>query len=181
MVVEAYTLPASYEYFSIPKKQPAAFLTARVADWESLNLLPGQANLFLNNSYVGKTDINLSTVEDTLSFSLGEDEGINIERRKIETFEEKNFFGNKVTETIGWEITIRNTKSSEISATILDQVPVSSNEDIEIELKERSGAAFNKSTGQLKWDMTLDPASSKTLRFVYEITYPSGKELIRNQ
>ena len=29
--------------------------------------------------------------------------------------------------------------------------------------------------------MTLDPASSKTLRFVYEITYPSGKELIRNQ
>ena len=181
VAVEAYTLPAMYEYIAIPKKQPTAFLTAKVNDWESLNLLPGETNLFLDDSYVGKSELNLNTVEDTLSFSLGKDEGINIERKQIESFREKNFFGNKVSETKGWDITVRNAKSTAVTITIIDQVPVSTNEDIEIDIKERSGAAYDKSTGKLKWQITLEPAEAKTLRFIYETTYPSGKRLIENQ
>lgn len=178
--VQSYKRPASYQYLAIPKKQPKAFLAANINDWESLNLLRGEASLFLDQSFVGKTTIDPSTVQDTLTFSLGEDEGIVIERKQIESFKEKNFFGNKVTETKGWDITIRNTKSTAITINVLDQIPLSSNEDIEIDLKEHTGATFNESTGQLKWTIQLGSAESRTLRFIYETTYPSDKKLIEN-
>lgn len=177
VAVESYALPASYKYFSIPKKETSAFLTANISDWESLNLLPGPINLFLDNSYVGKTLLNRDTVKDTLSFSLGKDEGIVIDREQIESFREKNFFGNKVTETEGWEIAVRNTKPTAVTINIQDQIPVSSNEDIDVDLQERSDADFNESTGILTWNIELEPSESQTLRFVYEVTYPSDKQL----
>lgn len=177
IAVESSTLPAEYEYLTIPKKQTAAYLTAKVTNWESLNLLPGEANLFLSQSYVGDTRLNANTSQDTLSFSLGRDEGIIVERSPIESFEEKNFFGNRLTETKGWEITIRNTKYRSVSINITDQVPVSTNEDIDVELTESTGAEFNESTGKLNWHLTLSPSEARTLRFVYEITYPSGKQI----
>ncbi|MBN2732248.1 MAG: mucoidy inhibitor MuiA family protein [Balneolaceae bacterium] len=181
VAVESYSLPASYKYFSIPKKEASAFLTANVSDWKSLNLLPGPINLFLDNSYVGKTSLNRNTVKDTLAFSLGKDKGLVIEREQIESFREKNFFGNKVTETKGWEITVRNTKPATVTIDIQDQVPVSSNEDIDVDLQERSAADYNKSTGILTWSIELGPSESRTLRFVYEITYPSGKQVQNTQ
>jgi bifunctional DNase/RNase len=118
-------------------------------------------------------------VQDTLSFTLGKDKGVVVERIQIESFQEKNFFGNKVTETKGWDITVRNTKSTAINLNVLDQVPLSSNEDIEIDLKERSGASFDESTGKLKWNIELEPGQAKTLRFVYEITYPDDQQITR--
>jgi uncharacterized protein (TIGR02231 family) len=179
VAVESYRLPAKYYYQTIPKKHEKAFLTAQVGDWESLNLLRGQASLFLGQSFVGKTVIQPSTVQDTLSFTLGKDKGVVVERIQIESFQEKNFFGNKVTETKGWDITVRNTKSTAINLNVLDQVPLSSNEDIEIDLKERSGASFDESTGKLKWNIELEPGQAKTLRFVYEITYPDDQQITR--
>jgi uncharacterized protein YjbK len=118
-------------------------------------------------------------VQDTLSFTLGKDKGVVVERIQIESFQEKNFFGNKVTETKGWDITVRNTKSTEINISVLDQIPLSSNEDIEIDLEERSGASFDESTGKLKWNIKLEPGQAKTLRFIYDLTYPYDKQITR--
>ena len=181
VAVESYSLPATYHYLSIPKEQPEAFLTANIADWESLNLLPGTVSLFMDNAYVGKTRLDKETVADTLSLSLGKDDGITIERKQNESFREKNFFGNRVTETKGWDITVRNTKSTGVDIEIRDQVPVSSNEDIGVEIEERSGADYNKSTGILKWNLNLEPSESRTLQLVYKVTYPSGKQIEERQ
>lgn len=86
-----------------------------------------------------------------------------------------------MTETKGWEITVRNTKSAAVTIDIQDQVPVSSNEDIDVDLQERSAADYNESTGILTWSIELGPSELRTLRFVYEITYPSGKQLQSTQ
>ncbi|MCB0565619.1 MAG: DUF4139 domain-containing protein, partial [Phaeodactylibacter sp.] len=119
------SLPASYEYYAAPKLNPHAFLTANVTDWEQYRLLNGPANLFFEGTYLGKSLLNVNTASDTLSFSLGIDEGIIISREKEKQYTDKQFIGNKKTQTIGWEIELRNSKRAPASIVVEDQYPIS--------------------------------------------------------
>ena len=50
--------PATYQYYVTPKLDRDAFLTAQVTNWEQYNLLSGEANLFFEGTYLGKTYLN---------------------------------------------------------------------------------------------------------------------------
>ena len=84
--IDDLVIPATYEYYAAPKIDPTAFLIARVTDFEQYDLLPGEANLFFTNTFVGKVYINPNTVKDTLDLSLGRDQSIVIKREKIKEF-----------------------------------------------------------------------------------------------
>jgi len=148
-----------------------------VTDWEELNLLNGEANLYFGQAFVGKSRIQADAVSDTLEFSMGQDESISIERSRLKEFTEKNFFGNRVRETRAWELTVRNNKNRSISLTLVDQIPVSTNEDIEVDLQERNGASLNEDTGELTWNLSIGAGESVTRQFRYEVEYPSGKQI----
>ena len=179
VTVQEHELEADYRYYAIPKERETAYLTAQLTDWEELNLLPGQMNLYFEQTFVGRSTLQPSTPGDTLMFSLGKDDGITVERERIKEFSEKNFFGSKVRETSGWQLNIRNGKSEAITLELVDQIPVSTNEDIEVSMQEKSGATVDKQTGKVTWLLEINPGETvqKTLR--YEVEYPSGKEIQR--
>ncbi len=177
VAVKNNDIPAQYRYYTVPKRRSEAYLTARMSEWDQYNLLPGEANLFFDNTYVGKSSIDPRSVGDTLSFSLGSDESVVVEREKLREFKEKNFFGNKVRESFAREISVRNSKDQPIEIEVLDQVPVSEHEDIKVSLKESSGAQYNRQTGMLTWKLQLGAGAAETLRFVYEVEYPEGKKI----
>lgn len=175
--IDRHDVPADYRYYTVPKLGNRAYLTARISEWDQYNLLPGDANLFLENTYVGKSAINPRSVGDTLSFSLGRDESIVIEREKLREFEEKNFFGNRVTESFAWQITVRNSKDQPARVEVRDQIPVSQHEDIEVNLTEDGGAEHNRQNGTLSWVLQLPPGEARTLSFEYEVEYPRGRQI----
>ncbi len=177
--LQQHSLPATYRYVATPKVRETAFLTAMLTDWGELNLLNGQANLYFENTYVGESAIQIESPEDTLRFSLGKDEGIIIERNRLRQFSEKNFFGNRTRETEAWELTVRNTKGQPIELTLVDQIPVSTNEDIKVNLQERSGGALVRATGKLSWKLTVDPNSTQSRTLRYMVEYPTGKRISR--
>jgi uncharacterized protein (TIGR02231 family) len=80
--VTEYDLPARYTYFSIPKVDSDAFLTARVTGWNKLNLVSGDASIYFNGTYLGQAFINTATQADTLALSLGRDRLTSIQREK---------------------------------------------------------------------------------------------------
>jgi len=177
VTLKDHSLPASYRYYALPKAREKAYLRAMVTDWEELNLLNGEANLYFGQAFVGKSRIQADAVSDTLEFSMGQDESISIERSRLKEFTEKNFFGNRVRETRAWELTVRNNKNRSISLTLVDQIPVSTNEDIEVDLQERNGASLNEDTGELTWNLSIGAGESVTRQFRYEVEYPSGKQI----
>ena len=61
---------------------------------------------------------------------------------------------------------------------VFDQVPVSTNEDIEVTVENISGAALNKEKGEVKWNFELEPTGKKDLELKYKVKYP--KERILN-
>lgn len=166
-----------YTYSTVPKLSAHAYLIGKMSDWSELNLIPGKGNVYFENNFIGTTRLNPNAFGDTLSVSLGRDEGIIIKRDKLRNFEERNFFGNKEREKNAWEISIRNTKAEAITISVQDQIPVSQNEEIKVEATRLSGGKLNKQTGIITWDITIKPSETHTIRFDYQIEYPSGEQI----
>ncbi len=178
VVMQEISIPASFQYFCIPKIDADAFLMAYVTDWEKLNLLEGEANLFFEDTYIGKSLLDVRYTGDTLQVSLGRDKNVQIKREKQKDFTEKQFIGNKKEETKAWTISIKNNKKQNISIVLLDQIPVPTIEEIELQVQNISGANYNKGNGELKWELNLAPLENKILEVKYSLKYPKIQRLI---
>lgn len=173
-----YQVPAYYQYFSIPKINKEAFLIANIMDWEKYNLLEGEANVFFEDTYVGKTLLDVRFASDTLHLSLGQDKNVSVNRENLKDFTKKQFIGSKKEETRSWRMTVRNNKSQEINMIILDQVPVSKLEEIEVDVQDLSGGKKNKENGEIKWEFTLKSMEKKEFDLKYSVKYPKSQNLI---
>ncbi len=176
--MEFYELPAFYQYYSVPKIDKDAFLIANIIDWEKYNLLEGEANLFFEDTYVGKTLINARYASDTLEISLGRDKKVSVNREKNKDFTKRQFFGNKKEEARAWKTTVKNNKNQAINMIVLDQVPVSTNQEIEVAIQSISGGKKNSETGEIKWEFKLKPNDSKEIELKYSVKYPKNRNLI---
>lgn len=167
-----------YNYGAVPKLSANAYLEAKLPDWADLKLIAGDANIYFENRFVGSSFIDPVSVEDTLAVSLGKDEQIVVEREKLSDFSSKNFFRNRTRDYNTFEIRVRNTKSEKISVTIEDQIPISTNEEIRVSIKELSDGSLDQETGIVRWDLDLQPGETITLRLEYEIEYPKGRRIV---
>ena len=171
-------LPAEYEYQCVPKIEQEAFLIAKVRDWEQYNLLEGEANLYFENTFVGKSVLDTKYLEDTLEISLGRDRGVVIKREKQKELSSRQLIGNNRSESRLWKISVRNNKSSDINIIIYDQIPVSTVKEIQVENTELSGGILNKDTGEVNWKMEIKPKESKELKIGYTVKYPKDKTVV---
>lgn len=176
--MKIYDLPAFYTYYSVPKIDKDAFLIAHITDWEKYNLLEGESNVFFENTYVGKTLMNLRNASDTLEISLGRDKKVSINREQVKNFSSKQFIGSKKEESRAWKTTVRNNKSQEINMVIVDQTPVSTNADIEVNTQNTTGAKHEIETGEIKWEFRLKPNEKKELNLKYTVKFPKNRSLI---
>ena len=148
VIVNNQDVATNYRYHSVPKLDKGAFLLARIVDWGVLNLLPGNANLFIDDAYIGQSFIDPNLVVDTLLISLGRDEKVTIKREKMECSTTTNLLKTKVTQTHTYEITVRNNRSTDIELDLLDQIPITGEEEIRIELIEAKDAEYVKELGK---------------------------------
>ncbi len=166
---------ADYRYSVAPKLDRDAFLLARATGWEEYSLLPGEANIFFEGTFVGKTVIDPNSIKDTLTLSLGRDKRIVVKREKLKELTSRKLIGTNQKESYAWEISVRNTKAEAIKVIVEDQVPVSQNSQIEVTVLDVANAKYNKDTGKLSWELSLQPNETKKLVFKYEVKYPKDK------
>ncbi|MFT3845310.1 MAG: mucoidy inhibitor MuiA family protein [Lacibacter sp.] len=171
------SIAAYYEYYSAPKLDEAAYLTAKINNWQDLNLIPGETNLFYEGTYLGKSYLDLSTGSDTLSLSLGVDKGITVKRTMLKEFSNKKFLGSNRTDTRQFEITVRNNKNVPVNLVIEDQFPISTIKEIEVDDLKYEGAKLNDETKVFTWNNSIEPKQSKKMQFSYSVKYPKEKKL----
>lgn len=173
--VQTATLPALFEHYAVPKLDKDAFLIARITGWESLNLLPGSVNIFFEGTYVTEAFLDPTYTVDTLDFSLGRDKKVIIERNMLKDYNAKKDIGINRERTFGYEFVIRNTKKSVVHLKLMDQVPVSQDESIEVKDIDISGASKDEATGKLIWDLDLQPAATQKFKLIYSVKHPKKK------
>lgn len=178
VLVQEVDVAADYEHVAIPKLNKDAFLTAFIPNWEDYTFIDGPMSLYLEGKYTGQSYLYSQITSDTLELSLGKDKSVQIKREKIKDYREKKMIGSKKKEHYGYRIEVRNNKSSTIHLTIKDQIPLSQQEDIVVDLEEKSKAVYNEETGYLVWEFDLTPSNRKELEFKYTIKYPSKKRIV---
>ncbi|MFH2142318.1 MAG: DUF4139 domain-containing protein, partial [Bacteroidota bacterium] len=97
--ITEYRLPAKYKHISVPKLDRDVYIMAQITDWEDLNLIEGEANVYFDDTYVGKSYIYTRDVDDTLNLSLGRDKKVMITRSKVKDYTSKQLIGLKRKET----------------------------------------------------------------------------------
>jgi len=176
--VKSHSIPASYKHYATPKLDKDAFLYARTTGWEDLNLLPGEANVFFEGTFVGQSYLQLDLPKDTLNISLGRDKGVVVERVKRKTTDQKAIVGSKRTVTIGWDLTVRNTKGTAVDLEVRDQYPLSPQSEIEVKLEDKGEATVDDQKGTLTWNFSLEPKAAKKLGFSYTVKHPKEMPVV---
>lgn len=176
--IARYQLPANYLYKAYPKQDKEAFLVAEATDWQKLNLLEGDANVFFDNSYVGKSRLNAASATDTLLLSLGRDPSIRVERTKVNEKSTSRFLGSNREQTVTWLITVTNTRREAVSLSVYDQTPIARNADISVTVEELSGGQRDKDNGIVTWKLNLNPGEKRELLLQYKVKYPKNERLV---
>ncbi|MEO7216227.1 DUF4139 domain-containing protein [Mucilaginibacter sp.] len=177
--IDEVSTEATYQYYVAPKLSTDVFLTARITDWNKYNFLSGEANLFFEGTFIGKSLIDTHIAADTLNLSLGVDKNIVVTRTlQKELNDKQGIFGSNKKETRDWLITVKNRKNQPVNLLVEDQVPVSKNSDIEVETQDISGAEMDKLTGKTAWNFTIIPQAEKQFHLKYQVKYPKNQSVI---
>jgi uncharacterized protein (TIGR02231 family) len=174
VLIKVADLSADYTYYSIPKLDNGVYLVAQLSKLDELGLVPAQANIFFDGTYIGETYIDPTTIEDTLNLSLGKDPNIVVKRNLLKEESKEKIIGDKKEKTMSYSIEVKNQKATEIDIIILDQLPITQNGDIEIEKLDIGKATIDESTGIIQWKFSMKSKESREMNFSYRVKY--GKD-----
>lgn len=171
-------LKANYQYAVAPKLSTDVFLTAQLTDWSKYNFLSGEANLFFEGTFIGKSLLNTDATKDTLNISLGTDKNIVVTRTSVKDMTQNQIFGSNLKETRDWQIEVKNRKSQAVNLLVEDQVPVSQTSSIEVEPLELSDGKYTRVSGKVSWNFLLNPMDDKKVELKYLVKYPKNQVVI---
>ena len=171
VAIATYNMKADYEYHAVPKLDESVYLVAQISGWEKLNLLNGESNLYFDGTYIGKSYIDVNSSKDTLSFSLGKDKKIVVNRKRSEEMSKTRLLGNRYKYEVTWDFTIRNNGGASIPIIVKDHFPISINDDIKVKRGTFEGAVLDEKTGILTWKFTTNKGETKQFKFDYLVDY----------
>lgn len=181
--ISSFELEAELEYNSVPKLSPFAYLTASCINETDFPLLSGKTNVFLDNSFVSNSKLNLVAPNEKFKTSLGIDEGIKIEHKLVNKLsKDEGIFSKKSKVIFEYKIEVTNNKPSESHIKIKDQIPIAQNQEIKIELiepkiKENTDLLKKTDHGMVEWALTIPPSEKEILPVKFSVEYPRDETI----
>lgn len=173
--IDVYDLQVSYKYYAVPKLDKDAFLIAQIVGWEDLDLINGPVNVYNGRRFIGQSAIDIRTLSDTLSVSMGRDKDVTVTRVKVKGKSRRMLLGTTRKASIAYNISVANHKSQPIQIEVYDQLPIATDKEIIITADELSGGLLEEKTGEVRWDISLGAGENTTREFGYTIKYPKDK------
>jgi len=175
--IDRFEIPATFEYYAAPILNENVYLTAKIKDWEQYDLLAGEANIYAEGSYAGKTFIDPFQTKEELVISLGADPTIIVERKQTNNLKDKSLLGATRIITKNYEITIRNNKPMAVDLQVFDRIPISQNKEIKVEDVKYSEGNFDKEKSIISWKLKVEPKQVVKKQVSYVVKYPKEKRI----
>jgi len=169
-----FGLDAALDHLAVPVLAPEAYLRATVTNSSPLLLLPGPARVFHGTQFVGETALETVAAGEEFELQLGVDDQIRVERKLRRRGTSKAVIGGTRTIDIGYEITVENHRQSKTRVSVHDRIPVSTDGDVKVRLRETSPApATQTDLGELTWELSLDGGQEATARYRFTVEHPA--------
>lgn len=166
---------------TVPKCDAKAFLYAKAALAKGTPVLPGAVSLFRDGTFVGTGKLPLLPPGEEHELGFGADDNIRVKYALTEEKRgETGIISSSKTDVRSWRISVKNLHPRQIAVTVLDQIPVSQNQDIKVELTGKTPPTkrdVDDKRGVLAWDLKLEPDEEKLVEFGYRATWPGAKRV----
>jgi uncharacterized protein (TIGR02231 family) len=176
-----FKLKAELTRIAAPSIDETVFLAAKATNETGVTLLAGAVNLFLGDEFVGKT--GLAPEGNDVKLAFGPDGRIQVERKQIEKRRETaGIFAKDEVWRYGYRTTVKNHYPKAVTVLVLDQIPVSNDEDIKVALLDKSTKPTEKEEpakpGVRSYRYTLQPKAEQAIELFYEVRFPPGTQVI---
>jgi len=169
-----FGLDAALDHLAVPVLAPEAYLRATVTNTSPLLLLPGPARVFHGTQFVGETSLETVAAGEEFELQLGVDDQVRVERKLRRRSTGKAVIGGTRTIDVGYEITVENHRTGKTVVSVHDRIPVSTDGDIRVRLRETSPApAMQTDLGELTWELSLDGGQEATVRYRFSVEHPA--------
>lgn len=178
VTVARYSLPPKLDYVTAPKLVQAAYRRAKSINDSPYTLLPGAANLFADEEFIGAASLKLTAPQAEIELYLGADDRVKIEREIKRQEVEKTLIGGKRRVHYGYEIRLENLLTTSAQVTVHDQMPVPRHEEIKVRLESAEPKPTQQSElNLLDWELILAAKEKRTIRFDFVVEYPQTLEV----
>lgn len=167
-----------------PVVDPTAFLEASFKQAEDAPLLPGRVAIYRDGTFVGRGKIASAGKDDTVRLGFGADDKIKIERSVLKRNEGSAglIVTTSKTDERAFKTTVRNGHDFPIRIAIVDQLPVSENEDIVVEMLPSTppptATNLRDRRGVLEWAYEAKAGEVKDINFAWRVRWPKDKGVV---
>ena len=171
--------PIHFSYIAMPRLVSFAYLQATVKNpTGGATLLPGKANIFRDNVFVGTAQLTNVAPGQEFQVNLGIDESIKIERDLVERQVDKKLIGSNRKITYAYRLILTNLLSQEANLKLSEQIPKSKHEQIKIYLNRCNPQIQLGEMGILEWELRMAPQSKQELYYQFIIEYPPNLDIV---
>jgi uncharacterized protein (TIGR02231 family) len=177
-VITNLDLGAKLDYVTVPKIAEEAYLRATISNTSPSILLPGPANIFHADEFVGTTQLELVAPNEEFDVQLGVDDRLKVERKLTERSTGKTFIGNTRKSLFGYTISITNNLPRPARVTVEDQFPVSRHEQIKTTLQSIAPQPTEQTDmNLLKWELEIPPGKKQEIGFTFQVEQPRDMQI----
>jgi len=183
-----WPLQPKVRWTAFPKATDKVFVTAKVKNDTGTPLPAGEARVFLGPDYVGPMAVLDWGIGKEIDVGLGVDREVEAARELLQQERStEGVFSKDTVHSRSFRITLKNHRNRTIDVRVLDQVPVSRDEDLRVEVKEPSMAFAqlpdrekedNAARGILEWRLSLQAGNEADLRFGFEVRHPKSRTMV---
>ncbi|KAK1714449.1 hypothetical protein BDP67DRAFT_435149 [Colletotrichum lupini] len=195
----------AFSHTIIAKYKPVAYLKSRIRNSSRLTLLRAEAGLTLDGTFMGRTHLPRCSAGDVFSLGLGIDPAIKVNYPKVDVRRTTTgLFSKENSSVYSRSITIFNSRAlagKPVSLLVLDQVPVSEDERLRVDVLAPKGLVVDGSgastgqpareskqdigwgqatatlkgrQGQVEWQVKLNAGKAVKLGLEYVVALPTG-------
>jgi uncharacterized protein (TIGR02231 family) len=176
-VIALERVPVVAEYLAIPKLSPRVFLKSEVTNMTPYPLLSGEVHVFNDAAYAGKSHVKTVAAGEKFDLYFGVDDQVKLKRKATKIRKEAGLLaGNQIS----WNclVELENLKSESISVTLIDQIPLATNEEIRVSIRDPQPKPDEKRTdGTITWKIAVNPGEKRKINYEIDVEYPKGKEV----
>ncbi|WP_441238374.1 mucoidy inhibitor MuiA family protein [Bradyrhizobium sp. 930_D9_N1_4] len=182
--IASMNVPAELAVRAAPVIDPTAFLEASFKQTDDTTLLPGKVAIYRDGVFVGRGKLSASAKDDTVRLGFGADDKVKIQRAVLKRNEGSAglLVTTSKTDERSFKTTIRNGHDFPIKVAIEDQLPVSENEDIVVEMLPATtpptASNIRDKRGVLEWSFDAKPGEVKDINFAWRIRWPKDKSMV---
>jgi uncharacterized protein (TIGR02231 family) len=169
---------------AVPALDSTAFLEASFKHAEDVPLLPGRVALYRDDIFVGRGQIPMYSRDEIVHLGFGADDAVKIARSTVRQTEgSAGIISTAKTELRSFKTTVRNGHDVPIHVVVEDQIPVSENDDVKVEMMTTTTTPpterdVGNRRGVLAWSFDAMPGEARDIKLAWRVRWPSDKTVV---